>query len=84
MPETHITMSFLIFHLPLYLALCLTLLLVLCLISLIDLTIAHDFGSRKNSFLPRRFGYGPRFHHGDHFLHRPSFPAIGSHTHFEL
>jgi hypothetical protein len=41
MPETHIVMSFLIFHLALSLALCLTLLLVLCLSSLMDLTIAH-------------------------------------------
>jgi hypothetical protein len=41
MPETHIVMSFLIFHLTLSLTLCLALLLVLCLISLMDLTIAH-------------------------------------------
>jgi hypothetical protein len=41
MPETHIVMSFLIFHLTLSLALCLALLLMLCLISLIDLTITH-------------------------------------------
>jgi hypothetical protein len=41
MPETHITMSFLIFHLALSLALCLALLLMLCLSSLMDLTIAH-------------------------------------------
>jgi hypothetical protein len=41
MPETHIVMSFLIFRLALSLALCLTLLLMLCLISLMDLTIAH-------------------------------------------
>jgi hypothetical protein len=41
MPETHIVMSFLIFHLALSLALCLTLLLVLCLSSLMDLTIAY-------------------------------------------
>jgi hypothetical protein len=41
MPETHIMMSFLIFHLALSLALCLTLLLVLCLSSLMDLIIAH-------------------------------------------
>jgi hypothetical protein len=41
MPETHIMMSFLIFHLALSLALCLTLLLVLCLSSLMYLIIAH-------------------------------------------
>jgi hypothetical protein len=41
MPETHIVMSFLIFHLALSLTLCLTLLLVLCLSSLMDLIIAH-------------------------------------------
>jgi hypothetical protein len=41
MPETHIVISFLIFHLTLSLTLCLALLLVLCLISLMDLTIAH-------------------------------------------
>jgi hypothetical protein len=41
MPETHIMMSFLIFHLALSLALCLALLLMLCLSSLMDLTIAH-------------------------------------------
>jgi hypothetical protein len=41
MPETHIVMSFLISHLALSLALCLTLLLMLCLSSLMDLTIAH-------------------------------------------
>jgi hypothetical protein len=33
--------------------------------------------------VPRHFGYGPRPHHGDHFLRRPSFPAGGSRTHFE-
>jgi hypothetical protein len=43
MPETHIVMSYLIFHLALFLALCLTLLLVLYLSSLMDLTIAHMF-----------------------------------------
>jgi hypothetical protein len=33
--------------------------------------------------VPRRFGYGPRPHHGDHFPCRPGFPARGSYTHFE-
>jgi hypothetical protein len=41
MLETHIVMSYLIYHLVLTLVLCLTLLLVLCLISLMDLTITH-------------------------------------------
>ena len=41
MPETHIVMSFLIFRLTLSLALRLALLLVPCLVSLMDLTIAH-------------------------------------------
>jgi hypothetical protein len=34
--------------------------------------------------VPRRFGYGPRPHHGDHFPCRPGFSAGGFHTHFEL
>jgi hypothetical protein len=33
--------------------------------------------------VPRRFGYGPRPHHGDRFSHRPCFSAGVSHTHFE-
>jgi hypothetical protein len=33
--------------------------------------------------VPRRFGYGPRPHHGDRFPCRPSFSAGGSHTHLE-
>jgi hypothetical protein len=41
MLETHIVMSFLIFCLAVTLILRLTLLLVLCLMSLMDLTIAH-------------------------------------------
>jgi hypothetical protein len=41
MLETHIVMSSLIFHLTLSLALCHALVLVLCLISLMELTIAH-------------------------------------------
>jgi hypothetical protein len=39
--ETHIVMSYLIFCLALSLTLLLTLLLMLCLVSLMDLTIAH-------------------------------------------
>jgi hypothetical protein len=41
MLEMHIVMSSLIFHLILTLVLRLTLLLMLCLVSLMDLTIAH-------------------------------------------
>jgi hypothetical protein len=33
--------------------------------------------------VPRRFGYSPRPHRGDHFLRRPDFSAGGSYTHFE-
>jgi hypothetical protein len=45
---------------------------------------SYGFASRENSFLPRRFGYNPRPHRGDRFLHMPGFPIGGSHTHFEL
>jgi hypothetical protein len=46
---------------------------------------SYGFCSRENNFVPRRFGYGPRFpHHGDSFPRRPSIPAGASHTHFEL
>jgi hypothetical protein len=34
--------------------------------------------------VPRRFGYGQRFHRGDRFPHRSDFTTRGSHTHFEL
>jgi hypothetical protein len=44
---------------------------------------SYGFGSRENHFEPRRFGYGPRPHRGDHFLRRPDFTARGSCTHFE-
>jgi hypothetical protein len=43
---------------------------------------SYGFGPRENRFVPRRFGYGPRPHRGDHFPHRPGFPAGGAH--FEL
>jgi hypothetical protein len=33
--------------------------------------------------VPRRFGYDPRPHRGDHFPHGPSFPVGGFHTHSE-
>jgi hypothetical protein len=45
---------------------------------------SNGFGSRENQFVPRCFGHGPRFHHGDHFPRKSGFPAEGSHTHFEL
>jgi hypothetical protein len=36
---------------------------------------SYDFDSRENDFVPRRFGYDPRFHRGDRFPHRHGFPA---------
>jgi hypothetical protein len=51
MPETHIVMSFLIFRFPLSLVLCLAFLLVLCLISIMDLTIAHMIFVHKRTTL---------------------------------
>jgi hypothetical protein len=33
--------------------------------------------------VPRRFGYDPHPHCGNHFLRRPGFSAGGSFTHFE-
>jgi hypothetical protein len=44
---------------------------------------SYGLGSRENRFVPRSFGYGPRPHCGDHFSHRPGFPAGGAHIHFE-
>jgi hypothetical protein len=44
---------------------------------------SYGLGSRENHFEPRRFGYGPRPHHGDRFPRWPSFPAGGSYTHLE-
>jgi hypothetical protein len=71
MLETHIVMSSLIFHLVLTLVLCLTLLLVPCLISLMDLTIAHMIlvHERTNLCLDA--------------LVTAWFSAGGSHTHLE-
>jgi hypothetical protein len=45
---------------------------------------SYGFGSRENSFEPRRFGYDPHPHRGDRFPRRPIFLAGGSHIHFEL
>jgi hypothetical protein len=36
---------------------------------------SYGFGTCENHFVPRRFGYGPRPHHGDHFSRRPGFPT---------
>jgi hypothetical protein len=44
---------------------------------------SYGFGPRENRFEPRRFGYGPRPHHGDRFPRRPGFSAGGSFPHFE-
>jgi hypothetical protein len=44
---------------------------------------SYGFGSRENSFVPRRFGYNSHPHRGDHFPCRHGFPARGSHSHFE-
>jgi hypothetical protein len=44
---------------------------------------SYGFGSRENSFVPKRFGYGPRPHHGDHFPLRHGFLPGGSYTNFE-
>jgi hypothetical protein len=46
--------------------------------------LSYGFGPRENRFEPRRFGYGPRPRHGDHFPCRPGFPVGGSYTHFGL
>jgi hypothetical protein len=44
---------------------------------------SYGFGSRENNFMPRRFGYGQRPHHGDCTPRRHGFPAGGSYTRFE-
>jgi hypothetical protein len=44
---------------------------------------SYGFGSQENNFVPRRFGYGPRPHHGDHFPCMHGFPAGESYTRFE-
>jgi hypothetical protein len=80
----HLTFA-LVLHLALSHVLCLALLLVLCLSSLMDPNhCSYGFGPRENRFEPRRLGYGPRPHRGDHFPRRPSFPTGGSFPHIEL
>jgi hypothetical protein len=44
---------------------------------------SYGFGSRENNFVPKRFSYGARPHHGDHFSRRYGFSVGGSYTHFE-
>jgi hypothetical protein len=44
---------------------------------------SFGFGSRENSFVPRRFGYGPRPHRGDRTPRRHGFSAREPYTHFE-
>jgi hypothetical protein len=44
---------------------------------------SYGFGSRENRFEPRRFGYDPRPHRGDHFSRRHGLLAGGSFPHFE-
>jgi hypothetical protein len=44
---------------------------------------SYGFGSRKNRFELRRFGYDPRSHRSDHFPRRSGFPAGGFHCRFE-
>jgi hypothetical protein len=41
---------------------------------------SYGFGSRENNFVPKRFGYDSRPHHGDRFPCRHSFPIGGSYT----
>jgi hypothetical protein len=45
---------------------------------------SYGFGSQEDSFVPRRFGYGPRSYRGDRFPRRPSFSTGGFYTRFEL
>jgi hypothetical protein len=45
---------------------------------------SYGFGPRENHFENRCFGCSPHPHRGDRFLRRPSFPAGGSYTHFEV
>jgi hypothetical protein len=44
---------------------------------------SYDFGSQENSFVPRRFGYGPCPHRDDLFPRGHGFPTGGSHSHLE-
>jgi hypothetical protein len=44
---------------------------------------SYGFGSQENSFVPRRFVYGPHPHRGDRFPCGYDFSARRSYTHFE-
>jgi hypothetical protein len=44
---------------------------------------SYGFGPRENCLEPRRFGYGPRPHHGDRFPRKPGFPVGWSFPHLE-
>jgi hypothetical protein len=44
---------------------------------------SYGLGPQENRFEPRRFGYGPRPHRGDHFPCRSDFSTGGSFPHFE-
>jgi hypothetical protein len=79
MPKTHIVVSFLIFHF----ALSRTSSCALPQFAHGPNHRSYGFGSRENQFVPRRFGYGPRFHRGDSFPHSPGFTAGVSRTHPE-
>jgi hypothetical protein len=43
---------------------------------------SYSFGSRENSFVPRRFGYNLRPHRCDRLSRRPNFFIGESYTHF--
>jgi hypothetical protein len=44
---------------------------------------SYGLGPQENRFEHKHFGYGPRPHRDDRFLHRPGFLARGSFPHFE-
>jgi hypothetical protein len=44
---------------------------------------SFSFGSRENSFVPKRFSYGPHPHRGDRFPCMHGFPAREFYTHFK-
>jgi hypothetical protein len=44
---------------------------------------SYGFSSQENSFVPRRFGYGPGPHRGDRPPCRHGFSSKGAYSHFE-
>jgi hypothetical protein len=44
---------------------------------------SYGFGLRERDFVPRRFGFDPRSHHGARPPRRHGFPTEGSYTRFE-